>query len=79
MRRVMSIPLQADCLMDLLKQLDGEARLRINNLPADARAVGIAQDPVHFNQVTLFVESSEFPETYQGEVPQRLVLEVERL
>lgn len=77
-RRVKRVPLAADALLALLRDLTGTHPVRCLNLPADARAVGVTH-PWHLaNTVFLFIESAEFPEVPEGAEPGELELVFER-
>lgn len=58
-RRIKKLQISADMFVRILLGMDGNRRVKMEGIPADARTVGLSVDE-GFNTVTLYVESDEF-------------------
>lgn len=72
-RRVKRLRISGDMFLEILKGMDGRRRLRTEQLPKDARTVGVAVDD-QFNTVSVYVESAEFDAVPEGMVPDELLI-----
>lgn len=70
-RRIKRYPIDLSTLASVFANLSGEMHPhhRFDNIPSDARVLGLRLDDALLDRLYVFVESDSFDEVPEGEVP----------